>query len=50
MIGRGIQVYIGIDPIVGMTRDATLSAGLVRHLQDRNLSIIKQVAKDTGPC
>ena len=49
MIGRGIQVYIGIDPIVSMTGDATLSMGLVRHLQDRNLFIINLVAKETRP-
>ena len=49
MIGRGIQVYIGIDPVVGMLGDATLPVGLVRHLQDRNLLVIKQVAKTIGP-
>ena len=47
MVGRGVQVFIGIDPIVGMLSDASLSEGLVRNLQLRELFVIKRVAKET---
>ena len=48
IIGRGVQVYNGIAPIVGLLENTSLFVGLIRHLQCRNIIVLKQVVKEVG--
>ena len=46
LVGRGVQVFIGIEPIVGLLDNATLSKELVEHLHYIDIYFIKQMVKE----
>ena len=42
-VGNGQEVYVGVDPIVGMDRDYILSFDLRTYLEDYGISTLDQV-------
>ena len=48
LVGRGVQVFIGIDPIGCLSDNATLSKELVEHLHYIDIYFIKQMVKESS--
>ena len=42
-VGRGIQIYLGIDPICSMECDYKFSRELVLELHCKNIFVLKQI-------
>ena len=47
-VGRGIQMFLGIDPICGLGETSLLSLELVKELHRRNLYVLKDIQQMTG--
>ena len=43
LVGRGIQVFVGIDPVVELSNNFILSQELIIALHEKNVYILKQV-------
>ena len=44
-MGRGFQIFIGIDPIVGVRGSGFLSRSLIVELDTRNFWVLSQIWK-----
>ena len=42
-VSNGIQVRVGVDAILGCNDDVFLTLGIVQHLKDRGLCMLKKI-------
>ena len=47
LVGSGVQVFIGIDPIVVLLDNATLSKELIHHLHYKDINFNKNMVKES---